>query len=628
MKPLSIIQFRILILAIILFSFNLVYSQTIKPDLSQYDLYLEKSKSSPTQKEMSLSFVATPPQSDVSFNPILKAARSHNKPKDFSQLLKVKEESMMEKLSLHSSIKGEDITTKREISFNITQSYYADLDNGCPNDNTIAVGNDGKVISMMNGNVGIYNADGSKENVYSLEGFFNFNVNSPCDPKVEYDMVSDRYFMFVQACGQIKDNVAMGFSQTNNPNGAWNLYVFPSDALGDGSWSDYPKIAITSDEVFVSLNLFENGGQGAYRQGVVYQMDKYDGYNGNSLSYKIWDGFTSTTMIVRSGTNQYGPGAYMINGSAFEGNSVILSDITGNLGDPSAQLLQYNIPVASYKAPAAAHQPDTDINLDTGDCRIQDGYYQNGTIHFVHSVSDEGWGAIRYYRLDPTNLAGIDFFLTTAKGEKDYAYPSISPMTNTSSDQTSLIHFAASSGSSFPEMRGKVFQDDFTTSASSQIYQGDGGVHESCFDPNRGVSRWGDYSGIAVKYNSDSPTIYVAGSIAAQGSHNWWTRISRLEAIGVSTSITEISDNDLAMFPIPATDYLSIYINIKKKTHANFSLYNNIGSLISNLYEGVLKNGENRFTFDTSSLANGNYFLNITNENNEIIKSEKIVVAH
>lgn len=588
--------------------------------------YLIKVAPSPILKSKPLSFVSTPIQADVAFSPILISPRSPNDSHDESEYENIRAEQQKLRDDPNNSKVGNDSEGVSGVSFDIGEGFFANLDNGCPNDNTIAVSDGGKIISMMNGHVGIYTTNGVQLNTYSLEAFFNFLVDDPCDPKVEYDARSDRFFMFVQACDSDKENVAMAFSQTNDPNGNWNTYIFDSDALGDGSWSDYPKIAITRDEIFVSMNLFQNGGNGSFRQSIVYQLDKYDGYQGNSLSHKIWEDFPSTTLIIRSGVGQYGPGAYLINAPSNSGSKITLTDITGNLEDSGSQKKTYEIPVDPYDRPPPAYQPNTDYRLDTGDCRPQDGYYQNGIIHFVHMVSNEAYASIRYHRLDPDLLNGNNYFLTTAVGEKDYSYPSIAPFTTDINDQTSIVHFAASGSDTSPEMRAKVFNHDFTTENSGYIYSSNGAVKSDCYNADKDYCRWGDYSGIAVKYNESTPTVWVAGSVVSQGVNSWWTYIAELTAVGNSTSTNQIHIAEMKAFPNPAVNYISVQIESNKKIPAHFSIINAKGKLISKLYSGALNQGENRFTFDTSSLQPGTYFLIISKDSNEIIKTEKIII--
>ncbi len=616
----------ILTITAILMSMTIAFTQNknIKTD----EKYLIDIKDAPLKSNTPLTFIATPNQADMKFDPTVKSLASKNHAKEANELYKYKQEiyPMKGRIPTNDYNVFKDESDERGVSFNLGKSFYGDIDGGCPNDNTISVSNGGKIISMMNGAVGIYNTNGSKLNTYGLGSFFNNLIGDPCDPKVEYDRVSDRFFMFVQACGDYKDKIAFGFSQTNDPNGNWYIYVFSSDPFSDGSWSDYPKIGFTKDEVFVSLNLF-GATDGNYRQSVVYQLDKKAGYKGENLTNLLWRDFKEGTMLViRSGVNQYGPGVYLVNTHFQSASEFTLYDITNNInGNP--QLKTYKIPTTYYEVPAAADQAGSSQKLDTGDGRAQDGFYQNGIIHFVHSVSDKGYGAVRYYRINTSDMNGNNFFTTSDAGNKDYVYPSLSPFTNSPTDQTAILHFGASGVNYYSEMRAKVFNHDFTTEASGLIKAADAPTTD-CYDSGRGVSRWGDYTGIALQYNGSVPTVWVAGSISSTFTGIWWTYIAELKAQGVSTST---SDEDIMRewkaYPNPTQNRINLEFNIEKRGEVNFTLYNYTGQVVSELYRDVVKNGDNRFSFDVSSLDDGIYLLTVKNSNNEIIKNEKIIVA-
>jgi len=621
--------FTIVIFLVFVFSISAQQEHVKKVSTPDEHQTLVSVIESPEELQTPLSFVSTPPQADMTFKPLLRPAISKNMTKDHSKMLALKAEAALEKKSASNFNETIEAEESRGTQFELTNGFYSDLDNACPNDNTIAISNAGRMISMMNNSVGIYTEQGTTINIYSLEAFFNFNVTSPCDPKVEYDPVADRFFMFVQACAPPYENVAMAFSQTNDPNGSWNIYLFPSDAVGDGSWSDYPKVAITRDEVFVSLNQFENGGQGSYQQGIVYQMDKNDGYNGNSLTYKIWTGFPSTTLIIRSGVNQYGPGAYLINTSGPGGNEIVLHDITGNLGDNTSQLKTYKMPVEQYNLPASAYQDDSDYQIDSGDCRAQDGYYQNGIIHFVYTTEEQAYATIRYHRLTPSQLNVENFVTTSYAGTKDYSYPSIAPFTKSQSDQTSIVHFAATGLNSYPEMRAKVFNHDFSFENSQDIFMGSGSMKESCYNPERGYARWGDYSGIAYKYGESTPTVIVAGSVAGSGNNTWWTYIAELEATETATATDENFEKaEVKVFPNPTVEMINVSVLTESTQKVQFILNQSNGTSISNMFTGVIHPGDNDFTFDVSTLSPAVYYLTIKNDQNEILKTEKIIVSH
>ena len=80
--------------------------------------------------------------------------------------------------------------------------------------------------------------------------------------------------------------------------------------------------------------------------------------------------------------------------------------------------------------------------------------------------------------------------------------------------------------------------------------------------------------------------------------------------------------------PLPVTNRLNYTIELSKKTTAIFTLIDETGHTISNVFEGTLLPGENKFSFSTNELTNGTYYLRITSTKNELIKTEKILIAH
>lgn len=65
---------------------------------------------------------------------------------------------------------------------------------------------------------------------------------------------------------------------------------------------------------------------------------------------------------------------------------------------------------------------------------------------------------------------------------------------------------------------------------------------------------------------------------------------------------------------------------MKQQLKVYFILKDEQGKTISKMYEGILMTGENKFSFSTSALSNGIYFLSIETEKHEIIKTEKVLV--
>lgn len=604
-------------------------SNEIKPKYSDEQLKEFDIIPGPALKTKALSFEFKPFQADMRFNPELKAGSSPNISEESEEImsnLKSNKDYLKHPPYNVNRIGHNDDPAFGPIRIKVGTTFYADIDGACPNDNTIAISKSGRIISMMNQYVGIYTSSGTKINIYTLENFFNNYMNSgPCDPKVEYDPVADRFFMFLQDCNASPEKIAFGFSKTNDPNGNWFIYIFDSDGLQDGSWSDYPKVAINSEEIFVSMNLFPQNG-GSYRQSIVYQLDKSDGYAGLNMNYKIWTGFQKGTILpIRSGDRGlYGPGIYCVQTASGGDSYINYYDITGSLSDASSKLIYKKLSTTSYEPSGNAYQKGTSYRLDIGDCRGMDGFYQSGLIHFVFSADDQGYSGIRYHRLDPKVLDGNKFEIFSSSDLKDYCYPSISAFTSSTNDQTAVIHFAASGENDYPEMRAKIFHSDFSSDPSILIKQGPG-PQTNCYNSTKESARWGDYSGIARHYSGSSPKLWVAGSVGNNTNGKWWTYIAE-----INSEVNSVSDqkeiNSINSFPNPAIDRINFTIEFNTNKMVQFNILDDRGQLISEAFKGALHQGSNNFSITTQDLTAGSYLLQIITENNEIIKTEKFVV--
>jgi len=71
------------------------------------------------------------------------------------------------------------------------------------------------------------------------------------DPKVIYDPQHNR-FVLVCLVGFVDSTskIIVGFSQSADPNGAWNLYVLPGNPLNNSLWTDYPMLSLSKKRTF------------------------------------------------------------------------------------------------------------------------------------------------------------------------------------------------------------------------------------------------------------------------------------------------------------------------------------------------------------------------------------------
>lgn len=111
-----------------------------------------------------------------------------------------------------------------------------------PLDNSIAISNGGKIVSVANNSIEFYNTNGTMTFTNSIDGFFNDpTITNVCDPVVIYDSGSDKFIFFAQECSgaSSNSNLLVCFSQTNDPNGSWWNYKLTGNPAGNNTWFDY-----------------------------------------------------------------------------------------------------------------------------------------------------------------------------------------------------------------------------------------------------------------------------------------------------------------------------------------------------------------------------------------------------
>src|SRR5260370_4365493 len=134
--------------------------------------------------------------------------------------------------------------------------------NCVPPDGALAAGPN-YVVEMINLEGAIMSKTGTTVRFMSLSSFFATGSFFISDPKVLYDVPSQRWFASIIAVKSPNDfslsNVTIAVSLTSDPTGFWNIYRINTA----GSLPDQPIIGISSDKFVVSANMFQSGFLGA-----------------------------------------------------------------------------------------------------------------------------------------------------------------------------------------------------------------------------------------------------------------------------------------------------------------------------------------------------------------------------
>ncbi|MDZ4847408.1 MAG: T9SS type A sorting domain-containing protein [Chitinophagales bacterium] len=521
-----------------------------------------------------------------------------------------------------------------------------DFDGSAPTDNHIAVSNGGKLISVANSNIFFYDVPmDSVLDEISLEAFFD-TLQLPADnydPRVIYDPKQDR-FILICLTGRTDStsNLLFAFSATADPLGAWNLYALLGDPMNDTTWSDYPIVAITDNELFITVNALSNdtintidSWKFLFRESVIWQINKQKGYSGQTLETRYYNDIKYDNKPIRNlcpiqgGSTTTGPNLYLLSNRNFDvtNDTFFILEVTNVLDDPGAYL-QINVRTSdvAYGLAPDGKQRNNRI-LQTNDSRVLSAYLEDNQIHFVqNSVNPDTVRAAIYHGIvssvntakDVTgNIIGVDSL--------DFAYPNIAYTGKYPGDDEALITFNHTSVDTFAGFSAVFYDSHVGYSERVTLKAG-----EDFAAPLPGVrQRWGDYSGSQRKYNEPGK-VWAAGfygeRIGVQRVNSTW--ISEIASPDTASqppvSVAPLNRMPIRTFPNPTSDIFSTEFELPKDAFLEIALFDAAGKFVKTFIRDRVKQGKNRFSFSIEPLSTGIYFLRVSDGSNVIV-SERIV---
>ncbi len=556
---------------------------------------------------------------------------------DKAKLRRIKEESA--KLYPHRISNAAHKTTAVTPPV-VETSFLADSFPGIPPDNDLAVSGGGKAVSVMNNSIAVL--DGNTGQMLNRKGLMQFSSKVALfglndyryDPKVMYDPEADKFISIMLNGTDGNNYIVVGFSQTNDPAGAWNFYKFYGNYAGDTTWFDYPSISITKDEFFFTGNMikFSTPWQTGFKQTVIYQVDKKSGYDSASaLTYQVWDsiGYNGNNIRnlypVKAGYNNLlGPEQYFLSNRNFDvqNDTVFLVKMPGTIASGNTNLTV--TPLVSplkYGVPPSGRQPDTSVTLATNDGRILGAYAMDDEIQFVSTTVNtlNGAAAIYHGRIgDYKNNPSIQYVNIFSVDTLDFGYPNISFAGNPWGLNQSLISFNYTGPNTNPGLAAIMF-DGTGYSELVKIKEGVGSIKRL----NGKEQRWGDYSGAQPDFNRYG-SMWVLGIYgrADQSYGNWMAKISS-PLLGVKE--TKNAAVQTSLYPNPARTVVAIRFELAEANEADFMIVDAQGRMIDKILSRKCKKGLNEISFDVASLATGNYFLKVASADGSVLSTHAFV---
>lgn len=556
-----------------------------------------------------------------------------------AKLLRIKAEQAQKYPRNQINIQEKDFnnTLGSNVFTSITGFEGNDYNNRVPNDNSIAISNGGILLSAINSKYLVYNTN--VDTVMEI-GFLNQLVTpvgipsswSKYDPKLTYDPNEDRFIMtFLIGNTYQTSNIAMCFSITNNPVDGWNVYILDGDALGTNHWTDYPAVIVNQDEVFITGNLLQNNTswQTGFYQSIIWQVDKWGGYNGDSaLTYQVWSDLLDDTIKIRNihpvegarGLN--GPVQYFLSNKNFsaESDTVYLISIDNTLasGNPQIDIKQLSTPDHYFLAPNAKQSITKE--LATNDSRVLGAVTDGDWIQYVHNTLDTTNGTCAVYH---GTIRGISTSSPVVSGViisdtvMDIGYPNIASSAAAYGDEECVIGFDFTSPVDTNGIACVYYNNTEEYSDIIKLHVG-----EAPIDVLSGsLDRWGDYFGIQRKFNEPC-NIWLGGMYGKTTKNGCWISSVHTSSFCEENfaSIHDYTKPIAQIVPNPVHDVASIDFNWPQTEPGSITIIDIQGKVITTLYQDLIKKGDNRISFFVDQLNNGIYFIQIQGEKTVVTK--------
>ena len=525
---------------------------------------------------------------------------------------------------------------------NILKTYEGNLPTGVPSDNDIAVSDNGIVISAVNSNLYFYDDTGKLLLNRSLAqmALQLGSIVGTSDPRLLYDPENDRFVcVFFTGIYSYTNLIIVGFSKTSDPTGAWNFYKLPGNSFKDSTWSDYPIISLSDDDLFMTFNHVKDSVSWTtgFRQSVIWQIDKERGYNGDSLHYTLWSDLKHNGRNFRNicpakyQTTQRANNMYFLSvrNVDFSNDTIFLLEIDDSYQSGNAQFktkvlrspVKYGFPPNAFQgiSKSATQQ------LMTNDARILAAVYENEMIHFggnsINTSYDNAGVFIGSIKKPDSTKPQVSATIFSSE-EIEYGYPSMTLIHDSLISHRILYTFSHCVTDSFAGM-SMLYQN--TKGEFSKIIRIKEGSHVIDILPDS-VQRWGDYSNAQRRYSRPNEA-YIVGSYGSQisGLNRARTWIAKIKVTDTVTpppppkpkpnsllSTTEMSSS--LLYPNPASDEVSFEFVLGQTELLHFRITDLQGKNLHVVTNERGYQGKNIFSMDIHGLASGTYLLIIEGE--------------
>lgn len=414
------------------------------------------------------------------------------------------------------------------------------LTGGIPNDNSLAVSNDGKLLSAINSLVYGYDLVGDSvifpNSLLSLSGIaggasiqdFYF------DPKLIYDEQADRFILvFLKNSDPSSNGYIVAFSSSNNPLDPWYSYFLSGNPLNNDRWTDFPAISLSNGQLYITGNLIIDTAptwQEGFDGSIIWQVDTQQGYDGEEeINSELYSDIRFEDNYIRNlhpvqGARGQAEDAYFMSNRNFdlENDTMFVLHLDMNDDGDTSLTINYARTDVPYGMPPNGRQQDTDPSdptggLQTNDARVLGAILHEGEIRFVANTVNSETGFSAVYFGEVSNPANNPEISGKILGDSllDYGYPNIAFAGNENCDAELMIGFNYTSPDSFPGIACKYISNSGEISETLILKEGEDYVNRLTGT----YERWGDYLGFQTKFNEPGK-VYSSGYFGLIGKRN------------------------------------------------------------------------------------------------------------
>jgi hypothetical protein len=517
---------------------------------------------------------------------------------------------------------------------------------GTPSDNAMGISDDGFILSSINSDLSAWKLN-NEDSVPEL--ILNVSLANFCDtlgltahkydPKIIFDP-EEQKFIFVFLIGS-RDNtnyIVCAFSSSSDPNDPWHIYALPGNPLNNHCWSDYPALAVSQSDLFITSNqiITDSSWQSGFNGSTIWQIDKSSAFSGDSLKTQLWhdiryDGdFVRNLHPVKGGDGHYGDKMHFLSNRNFDlkNDTIFFLTLDGAIMSDTLNLeinaLKMDTP---YGVPPVARQV-IEHTFETNDSRVLGAFKINDHIQFVGNSMNFTTNSASFYHGKINDIYNTPYINANIITDTlDLAYPNLSYSGKYDGDKEAIISFLHSgpytySGTScmFYD-RFKGYSQRQTIKEGSYLVNVIGGSYE----------RWGDYTGSQRKYNEPGVVWFTgtygqkkeSGLIDTYFNSTWITKATSPDS-SMQDPIVKPDSNSFFSYPNPASKWFSTTFTLENEKNINVSIYDMNGRLVKVLLEDLVSSGEHNLSFVPTKLSNGIYFLRVI-ERNQILYTYKFI---